>query len=107
MSSGPDGRPMFATKHPREAAVMRLTFLFAVNALLLLVACGGAVVPLGEVDQGVEGAEDAIPKCEPPSGPVHAYTSASDLEARVSGTWFLCSGAMSGPADSAGIEIGS
>ena len=87
------------------------------NALLLfcsaaIAACSGEVVPIGEHDGKLSAAADddgaggvALPACEAPSGPTHEYTSIADAEARVAGTWLLCSGAITSPADTAGIEL--
>src|SRR5690606_25754387 len=33
------------------------------------------------------------------------YTSIADAEARIAGTWMLCSGGITSPADTAGIEL--
>ena len=101
---------------------------FAFSALLLscaaLAACSGQVVEIGAHDQGLglDGGNDSgnvdggpiddggltgpeLPKCEAPTGPVHEYTSIADTEARIAGTWLLCSGGINSPADTAGIEL--
>jgi hypothetical protein len=98
------------------------TFLHAASSLLFsaaVLACSGAVVPLGEVDQNVQGTPGgetglgapapgggwAVPACAEPTGAVHAYTSIADTEARIEGAWFLCSGGIHSPADAAGIVL--
>jgi hypothetical protein len=99
---------------------------FTFSSLLVLscaalAACSGQVVEIGAHDQGlaldgggnVDGGpiDDGglsggeLPKCEAPSGPVHEYTSIADTEARIAGTWLLCSGGIGSPADTAGIEL--
>lgn len=85
---------------------MKSSFAFAWGPLLLtsMIACSGAVVPLGEIDQAVTRAAP-VPKCEEPSGDTHAYESVDDAAARVAGTWYLCSGTIVSPSDTAGIEI--
>lgn len=80
---------------------------------LSLVACTGSVVPIGEIDKdrspldgtGPGPAASGLPACETPTGPVHAYSSIADTEARVAGTWLLCSGRIGSPGDTAGIEL--
>lgn len=100
------------------------TSLFASSLALLLFACSGATVPLGEIDQGATAGEPKptppidddglvatgtdsweIPECATPSGDVHAYTSIADAEARVEGAWFLCTGGIGSPGDTKGIAI--
>lgn len=82
-------------------------------------ACSGEVVAIGEHDQGlsqidggggndggnVDAGGGVLPACEAPSGPVHDYTSVADTEARIAGTWLLCSGGITSPADNAGLEL--
>lgn len=86
-----------------------LSSLFFVCSLSV-VACTGAVVPIGEIDKNTSPLDGAdvggkLPACETPSGPVHAYTSISDTEARIAGTWLLCSGRIGSPGDTGGIEL--
>lgn len=102
---------------------MRPTTLSASLLLFFAVpACSGEIVPLGELDQRATAGDPVtpiddgglldpsgweIPSCEPPSGDVHEYTSIADTEARLEGAWFLCSGAITSPADATGIELSS
>jgi hypothetical protein len=100
----------------------RFTFSVSFSSLLALscaalAACSGQVVEIGAHDQGLasDGGTDSgnvdggggggLPACEPPTGPVHEYTSIADTEARIAGTWLLCSGGIHSPADTAGIEL--
>jgi hypothetical protein len=76
------------------------------------IACSTEAVPLGEIDQAATGpgsgsstASWEAPTCAEPSGEVHEYTSIADTAAQISGAWFLCSGNVSSPADTAGIEL--
>lgn len=105
---------------------------FAFSSLLALAcaavaACSGEVVEIGAHDQGLAadgggggndgsttdggggggGGGGGLPTCEAPTGPVHTYTSIADTEARIAGTWLLCSGGINSPVDTAGIELGS
>lgn len=43
--------------------------------------------------------------CATPLGPLHAYTSIADVEARIAGRWQVCTGGISSPADTKGLEI--
>jgi len=75
-----------------------------------LVACTGSVVPIGEIDKNTSpldtgGGGPKLPACETPTGPVHTYTSVADTEARLAGTWLLCSGGIGSPADTGGLEL--
>jgi hypothetical protein len=86
---------------------------FLVLCSASLFACAGEVIPIGEHVQGLgsqgpgdgETPDGGLPTCEAPSGPVHDYTSIADTEARTAGTWLLCSGGISSPADTAGLEL--
>ncbi len=46
-----------------------------------------------------------IPECAEPSGPRNQYASIADVEAKLGGAWFLCSGGINAPADAAGIAF--
>lgn len=104
---------------------------FALSILVVgaLVACDGATVMLGELDKRsspVTGSDDAsadsgsidpLAECDQPMGPLHAFTSVADTEARIQGTWLKCSGRRDGlipppndeppsnPADSGGLHF--
>lgn len=89
---------------------MKTCFALVGFSLVALAACSGAVVPLGEVDQGVTksapaGSVAAVPACAEPTGDTYEYTSIADAAAHLSGVWSLCSGAITAPADTAGIEL--
>lgn len=97
---------------------MQSTFRFVFTSLLIVLsaACSGEVVTIGAHDDrlGLDGGANgnpsgnpsgSLPACEPPSGPVDEYTSIADTEARIAGTWLLCSGGINSPADSAGIKL--
>ncbi|AKU94093.1 hypothetical protein AKJ09_00757 [Labilithrix luteola] len=47
----------------------------------------------------------SIPDCAEPSGPIHTYTSVADVQGRISGVWYKCSGNVPGPADAVAIEL--
>lgn len=96
---------------------------FGFSSLLVLACaafagCSGEIVEIGAHDQGLAadgggggsdsstgGGGGGLPTCEPPTGPVNEYTSVADTEARIAGTWLLCSGGIGSPADTAGIEL--
>lgn len=99
---------------------MKVKLLSAVT--LVLAACNGAVVPVGEVNQkqvaedvdapteNDGGSGSSVPtgvSCGLPSGSTHAFTSVEDIQARIAGRWRICDGAIWSPADVAGIEIGA
>jgi hypothetical protein len=112
---------VLTTMHSRSS---RFTFssLFVLSCAALG-ACSGEIVEIGAHDQGLAadgggggadgstgdggggGGGGGLPTCEAPSGPVHEYTSIADTEARVAGTWLLCSGGIGSPADTAGIDF--
>lgn len=43
--------------------------------------------------------------CSTPIGTPHAYTSAADVGARITGKWKICSGSIASPADTAGVRF--
>jgi hypothetical protein len=105
-----------------EVSDMRIFNPFSSLFLLscaALFACSGQVVPIGEHDQGLGSVppnnDDAggtsadagtnLPTCETPTGPIHEFTSIADTQARLAGTWLLCSGGIGSPADTGGIEL--
>ncbi len=102
----------------------KLSFPFSslfVVCSMSVAACTGSVVPVGELDDkgtsGLDGTSGGpgsssggtgtttLPKCETPTGAVHAYSSIADTESRVAGMWLLCSGRIGSPGDTAGLEI--
>ena len=95
-----------------------ISVLVLVVALpMATVGCAGKILSIGELDQNAVTADAGpavvkagawdIPTCAGPNGDIHRYTSIAETESRVSGAWFLCSGGIHSPGDTAGIEIAS
>lgn len=108
-----------------------LTLSFSLVSAIALAACQGQIAPLGEIEKpivpeqvdgggggggggsggGGGGGGSAgggvweIPDCAEPQGDQNSYASIADTEAKIAGTWFLCSGRIHSPTDTTGIEI--
>jgi hypothetical protein len=100
-----------------KSSTLGLSCSLAVALALSSLACSGQVA-LGEVDPlmqdgggggggdgGGGGGAWEVPECAEPSGPQDTYSSISNVESKIAGTWFLCSGGIWSPADTAGVEF--
>lgn len=78
-------------------------FVTAAAAALVTFGCTGRVL-LGEPDRDAS-TSDAASTCATPAGARHTYTSVADVQQAISGRWALCTGQITSPADTAGVEL--